>query len=83
MKLDFIAEVWDALRDHIDLNDRGDAADTLINLLIDHNYEADDIKDSFKDRDINKALKYYADQQDEEDEEDEENDEDDEADNDW
>jgi hypothetical protein len=82
MKLDFISEVWDALRDHIDLNDRGDAADTLINLLIDHNYEADDIKDSFKDRDINKALKYYADQHDADDEDDE-HDEDDEADNHW
>ena len=34
MSLDFVAEVWDALRTHIDFNDRGDAADTLINLLI-------------------------------------------------
>jgi len=48
MKLDFVAEVWDALRTHIDFNDRSDAADTLINLLIDNNYEAEDIKDAFK-----------------------------------
>ena len=38
MSLDFVTEVWDALRSHIDLNDRSDAADTLINLLIDNNY---------------------------------------------
>ena len=35
MSLDFVTEVWDALRSHIDLTDRSDAADTLINLLID------------------------------------------------
>ena len=48
MKLDFVAEVWDALRTHIDFNDRTDAADSLVNLLIDNNYEAEDIKDAFK-----------------------------------
>jgi hypothetical protein len=62
MSLDIISEVWDALREHIDLNERGDAADTLINFLIDNNYEVDDIKDSFKDKDITKALKGYAEQ---------------------
>jgi hypothetical protein len=62
MSLDIISEVWDALREHIDLNERGDAADTLINFLIDNNYEVDDIKDSFKDKDITKALKDYAEQ---------------------
>ena len=58
MKLDFVAEVWDALRTHIDFNDRSDAADTLINLLIDNNYEAEDIKDAFKgDKEMLTALK--------------------------
>lgn len=61
MSLDFIAEVWDTLRSHIDMNDRGDAADSLINLLIENNHEADDIKNAFKgDKDIIGALKYYA-----------------------
>ena len=61
MKLDFVAEVWDALRSHIDFNDRTDAADSLVNLLIDNNYEIDDIKEAFKDKDITTALKGYAD----------------------
>jgi hypothetical protein len=60
MSLDTIAEVWDALREHIDLSERDDAADTLVNFLIDNNYEIDDIKDAFKDKDITKALKGYA-----------------------
>ena len=60
MSLDVISEVWDALREHIDLSERDDAADTLVNFLIDNNYEIEDIKDSFKDKDITKALKGYA-----------------------
>lgn len=60
MRLDVISEVWDALREHIDLSERDDAADTLVNFLIDNNYEIDDIKDAFKDKDITKALKGYA-----------------------
>jgi hypothetical protein len=69
MSLDFVAEVWDALRSHIDFNERSDAADTLINLLIDNNYEADDIKDAFRgDKEMLKALKGYAEQNDVEEE---------------
>ena len=77
MKLDFVAEVWDALRTHIDFNDRSDAADTLINLLIDNNYETDEIKDSFKgDKEMLKALKGYAEQHDTEEYEEYDEDED-------
>ena len=62
MSLDIIAEVWDALREHIDLSERNAAADTLVNFLIDNNYEIEDIKDAFKDKDITSALKGYADE---------------------
>ncbi len=77
MSLDLVAEVWDALRSHVDLNERKDAADTLINMLIDNNYEAADIKEAFRgDKDVLGALKFYAEQhEDEEYEEDEEDDE--------
>jgi len=71
MSLDTIAEVWEALREHIDLSERNDAADTLVNFLIDNNYEIDDIKDAFKDKDITKALKGYADEHFPEEDEDE------------
>jgi len=65
MNLDFVAEVWDALRTHIDFNDRSDAADSLVNLLIDNNYEAEDIKDAFKgEKEVITALKEYMAQQD-------------------
>jgi len=65
MNLDFVAEVWDALRSHIDFNDRSEAADSLVNLLIDNNYEAEDIKDAFKgEKEVITALKEYMAQQD-------------------
>jgi hypothetical protein len=65
MSLEFTAEIWDALRSHIDFNDRSEAADSLINLLIDHNYEPEDIKDAFRgEKEVLSALKDYLEQQD-------------------
>jgi len=82
MSLTVITEVWDALRDYIDMSERGEAADTLVNYLMDSNYEVEDIKDAFKDKDITKALKGYAEQHFQEEEyEDEDTDED--QDEDW
>ncbi len=69
MSLDIASEVWEVLREHIDLNDRRDAADTLVTYLIENNYEVDDIKDAFRDKDITKALKDYADEHFQEEEE--------------
>ena len=72
MSLDLIAEVWDALRPHVDSNERKEAADTLVNLLIDNDYEASDIKEAFRGhKDVLNALKFYAEQHEEEDDEDE------------
>lgn len=63
MSLDFVSEVWEVLRTHIDFNERGDAADSLVNFLIDNNYEAEDIKEAFRgDKEIIKAVKEYTDQ---------------------
>lgn len=78
--LNMAAEVWDALRNHVDFNEREDAADSLVNLLIDNNYEADEIKDAFRgEKEVLNALKNYVAEHEEEYEEDEEyEDEDDE-----
>ena len=77
MSLDFVSEVWDALRTHIDFNERREAADTLVNLLIDNNYEADEIKEAFRgDKDMLTALKDYASEHEAEYEEEYEEDED-------
>jgi hypothetical protein len=78
MSLELVTEVWEVLREHVDFNDRSDAADSLVNFLMDSNYEVEDIKEAFKDKDITKALKGYAEQhfQEEEYEEYEDEDED-------
>lgn len=62
MSLSIVSEVWEVLREHVDFNDRSEAADSLVNYLMDNNYEVDDIKSEFKDKDITKALKGYAEQ---------------------
>ena len=73
MSLDLVSEVWDTLRNHIDNSTRSEAADDLVNLLVDLNYEPEEIKDSFRgDKQVTKALKYYIEQHEAEDEEDEE-----------
>ena len=60
MSLGTVSEVWEVLREHIDMNDRLDAAETLVTYLIENNFEIDEIKDEFRDKDITKALKEYA-----------------------
>jgi hypothetical protein len=77
MSLDLVSEVWDALRDHLDFNSRSEAADTLVNLLIDNNYEPDEIKNAFNDKDIRSALKAYVEEHDQDDDYDEYDDSDD------
>ena len=81
MSLSVASEVWEVLRDYIDMNERDEAADNLVNYLMDNNYEVDEIKDAFKDKDITKALKGYAEQHFQEEEYEEYEDED--TDEDW
>jgi hypothetical protein len=79
MSLSLVSEVWDALTHHIDLNERKDAADTLVNFLIDAGFDADDIKEEFRgDKAIGNALKYYREQHEVEEEYEEEYEDDDE-----
>ena len=67
MSLDLVSEVWDVLRSHIDFNDRSEAADSLVNFLIDNNYEAEDIKDAFRgEKEIITAVKDYLSQHEDE-----------------
>lgn len=80
MSLTLISEAWEALRQHIQLADKSDAADSLVNLLIDHGYDVDEIKENFRgDKDIANALVYFSEQEEyEEDFEDEDTSDDDE-----
>ncbi len=62
MAVDLASDLWSELKRFIGTPDRSEAADTVVNLLIDHDYDASDIKDAFKgDSDIKRALQTYLD----------------------
>jgi hypothetical protein len=73
------SEIWGELKRYVNTVDRAEAAETLVNILIDNDISADDIKSAFKsDSDIKKALASYLHSHEEEyDEEEEEYDEED------
>jgi len=80
MSVDLAQAVWEELKRYIGPMDRTEAADALVNLLVDSNYDADEIRDSFRgDSEVKKALQaYLADHADDEEESDDEDDYDDE-----
>lgn len=74
MYSDIASEIWGELKRYVNTVDRAEAADMLVSLLIDHDEDAEDIRDAFKgDADIKRALaSYINNDQEEEVEEDEE-----------
>lgn len=56
------AEVWGELKRYINVVDRVEAAETVVQILMDNDSNAEDIKEAFKgDRDIKTALTSYLD----------------------
>lgn len=61
MSLELVNEVWSAINQYVDNNDRKDAAHDLVTLLIDFNHEPDEIREFLgHDRNISNALKEYG-----------------------
>ena len=68
MAVDLAHDLWQELKRYIGTPDREDAADTLVNVLIDNDYDAEQIRDTFKgDPDVKRALQSYLDDLEEED----------------
>ena len=62
MAVDIVYEIWQELKRHISTGDRSEAADSLVNVLIDNDYDADQIRDAFKsDTDVKRALQSFLD----------------------
>lgn len=77
--VDVAADLWSELKRYISVPDRAEAADILVNLLIDNDYDADSIKAAFKkDNDVRQALQTYLDDTTEEDVDDDDEDSDEE-----
>lgn len=69
-------EVWQEVKRYVQQQDRADAADALVGVLIDNDVSPEEIKDTFKgDSEVKRALQSYID--DHADEEDEYDDDDD------
>ena len=61
MSADVAAEIWGELRRYVNTVDRDEAAETVVSVLIDNDYDADEIREAFKgDTDIKRALAAYV-----------------------
>ena len=72
MSAELSREIWTELRRYVNPQDRTEAAETVVSVLIDNDVCADDIRDAFKgDTEIKRALTHYL--KDHVDEDDEDN----------
>ena len=73
MSVELSKEIWNELKRYVNPQDRNEAAETLISVLIDNDVAADDIRETFKgDAEVRRALtSYLKDHADEDDEDDE------------
>jgi len=73
MSVDVAYDLWTEFRRFLSTPDRAEAADSLVNVLIDNDYDAEDIRVAFKgDADVKRALQSYLDDAEEDPEEDSE-----------
>lgn len=59
MSVELANEIWSELRRYVNTVDREEAAETMVSVLIDNDISADEIRGSFKDADIKRALTQY------------------------
>jgi len=60
MNLNLVSEMWDILKPNIQVGDVNDAAESLVNYLVDNDYDPQEIKRTFKgDSSIQKAVGYF------------------------
>jgi uncharacterized protein (UPF0305 family) len=73
MSADLSQEIWNELKRYVNPQDRNEAAETLVSVLIDNDVSADEIKSTFKtDSEVKRALTSYLKDHEEYEESDEE-----------
>lgn len=78
------SEIWGELKRYINTVDRNEAAETVIQILMDNDSDVEDIRAAFKgDSDIKRALTSYLDNDKDYEEEDEEYEDEEYEDEDW
>ncbi len=62
MSAEIAAEIWGELKRYINVVDRVEAAEQVVNIMIDNDIDVDEIQSAFKsDTDIKRALTSYLD----------------------
>ena len=62
MSVELTHDLWQELKRYISVVDRDEAADIVVNILIDNDVDANDIRSAFAgDKDIKSALSNYID----------------------
>ena len=70
MSVDLAYDLWNELKRFIGGADRAEAADSMVNLLIDNDFDADEIRSAFKsDAEVKRAVEVYLDDRANDDEE--------------
>jgi hypothetical protein len=60
MSLSLINEIWKVLKPSIEVGDTNEAAETLVNYLVEEDFSAHEIKNAFRgDKDIKEALDFF------------------------
>lgn len=78
MSVDLAYDLWNELKRFIGGADRAEAADSMVNLLIDNDIDPDEIRSTFKsDSEVKRAIEVYLDDRSDDDDEDYEEDYDD------
>lgn len=76
MPVALASEIWSELKRYISTVDRNEAAETIVNIMIDNDVDADEIKAHFKgDPEIKRALTQFTEDVEEEDYDEEDYDE--------
>jgi hypothetical protein len=66
MSADIAAEIWSELKRYINSMDQADAAETLVNVMIDNDIDSEDIRSAFAgDAMVKRILSDYVDEEDE------------------
>jgi hypothetical protein len=79
-----VSEIWGELKRYVNTVDRAEAAETVVQILMDNDCDVEDIRDAFKgDRDIKTALTSYLDNDKDYAEDEEESEEEDYNEEDW
>lgn len=62
MSVRLASEIWNLVRESLPYDERNQLAEGLVGILMEYEYDLDDIRYEFTDLDVQDAVKLYADE---------------------